>query len=61
MATVGEEGGESVEKKSPSDFLRHVIGRPVIVKLVSGITYHGILAWCVVFSFLSFFFVICIF
>jgi hypothetical protein len=34
-----------VEKKSPSDFLRHVIGRPVIVKLVSGITYHGILAW----------------
>ena len=36
---------EGVEKKSPSDFLRHVIGRPVIVKLVSGITYHGVLAW----------------
>ena len=41
---MSSEGGDSVAKKSPSDFLRHVIGRPVIVKLVSGITYHGILA-----------------
>ncbi len=28
-------------KKSPSDFLKLVIGRPVIVKLNSGTTYHG--------------------
>jgi len=34
----------SANKKSPSDFLKLVIGRPVIVKLNSGTTYHGILA-----------------
>lgn len=31
-------------KRSPSDFLKQVVGRPVIVKLNSGVTYHGILA-----------------
>merc|ERR1712070_478955 len=30
-------------KKSPSDFLKLVLGRPVIVKLNSGVTYQGIL------------------
>eukprot|EP00522_Entomoneis_paludosa_P009385 CAMPEP_0172441528 /NCGR_PEP_ID=MMETSP1065-20121228/2083_1 /TAXON_ID=265537 /ORGANISM="Amphiprora paludosa, Strain CCMP125" /LENGTH=106 /DNA_ID=CAMNT_0013190965 /DNA_START=12 /DNA_END=332 /DNA_ORIENTATION=- len=38
---------ESVEKKnarSPSDFLRNVLGRPVRVKLNSGVEYRGILA-----------------
>jgi U6 snRNA-associated Sm-like protein LSm6 len=28
-------------KKSPSDFLKQVLGRPVIVKLNSGVTYQG--------------------
>jgi hypothetical protein len=29
-------------KKSPADFLKLVLGRPVVVKLNSGITYQGI-------------------
>ena len=33
-----------MSKKSPSEFLKSVLGRPVIVKLNSGTTYHGILA-----------------
>jgi len=31
-------------QKSPSDFLKVVIGRPVVVKLNSGVIYKGILA-----------------
>ena len=31
-------------KKNPTDFLKQVIGKPVVVKLNSGITYRGILA-----------------
>jgi len=31
-------------QKSPSDFLKLVLGRPVVVKLNSGVTYKGILA-----------------
>lgn len=31
-------------KKNPTDFLKQVIGKPVIVKLNSGVTYRGILA-----------------
>jgi len=31
-------------KKTPSDFLKSVLGRPVIVKLNSGVSYRGILA-----------------
>jgi U6 snRNA-associated Sm-like protein LSm6 len=31
-------------KKNPSDFLRQVLGKPVIVQLNSGVTYRGILA-----------------
>lgn len=34
----------STLKKNPSDFLRQIIGKPVIVKLNSGVTYKGILA-----------------
>jgi U6 snRNA-associated Sm-like protein LSm6 len=30
-------------KKTPSDFLRSLIGRPVIVRLSSGVDYKGIL------------------
>lgn len=47
-----EEGGDSkavvasssVAKKNPTDFLKQVIGKPVIVKLNSGVTYRGVLA-----------------
>mmetsp|Transcript_24735 Transcript_24735/g.71147 ORF Transcript_24735/g.71147 Transcript_24735/m.71147 type:complete len:84 (+) Transcript_24735:76-327(+) len=31
-------------KKSPSDFIKTVLGRPVIVKLNNGTDYRGILA-----------------
>jgi U6 snRNA-associated Sm-like protein LSm6 len=33
-----------VAKKSPADFLKQVIGKPVLVKLHSGVSYKGILA-----------------
>ena len=32
----------SQAQKSPTDFLSNVIGRPVVVKLNSGVNYHGI-------------------
>ncbi|GBG23999.1 U6 snRNA-associated Sm-like protein LSm6 [Hondaea fermentalgiana] len=31
-------------KRSPSDFIKQVIGLPVVVKLNSGTEYHGILS-----------------
>lgn len=31
-------------KRTPADFLKSVLGRPVVVRLNSGVTYHGILA-----------------
>ena len=31
-------------KKTPSDFLKTVLGRPVVVKLNSGVDYRGVLA-----------------
>lgn len=31
-------------KRSPADFLKQVIGKPVVVKLHSGVTYKGVLA-----------------
>lgn len=34
----------TTSKRTPSDFLKGVLGRPVIVKLNSGVTYKGILA-----------------
>ena len=33
-----------VAKKSPTDFLKQVIGKPVVVKLHSGVSYKGVLA-----------------
>jgi U6 snRNA-associated Sm-like protein LSm6 len=30
-------------KQTPSDFLKQIIGRPVVVKLNSGVDYRGIL------------------
>jgi U6 snRNA-associated Sm-like protein LSm6 len=43
---IAEEGGKgsSVAKKSPTDFLKSVLGKPVVVKLNSGVDYRGILA-----------------
>lgn len=40
----GSKTSTAVAKKSPTDFLKQVIGKPVIVKLYSGVTYKGILA-----------------
>ncbi|KAI5625160.1 U6 snRNA-associated Sm-like protein LSm6 [Silurus asotus] len=34
----------SVRKQTPSDFLKQIIGRPVVVKLNSGVDYRGVLA-----------------
>lgn len=34
----------AAKKRSPSDFLKSVLGRPVRVKLNSGIEYRGVLA-----------------
>ncbi|KNB43491.1 u6 snRNA-associated sm-like protein 6 [Blastocystis sp. subtype 4] len=33
----------STEKKSPTDFVKFIYGRPVIVKLYSGLVYKGVL------------------
>ena len=33
-----------MSKKSPTDFIKTVIGRPVLVKLNTGVVYKGILA-----------------
>ncbi|KAF0287539.1 U6 snRNA-associated Sm-like protein LSm6 [Amphibalanus amphitrite] len=32
------------QKKTPNEFLKQVIGRPVVVKLNNGIDYRGVLA-----------------
>ena len=32
------------KKQTPSDFLKQIIGRPVVVKLNSGVDYRGVLA-----------------
>ncbi|MCL7039042.1 hypothetical protein MKW94_024724 [Papaver nudicaule] len=37
-------GGGSSSTKTPSDFLKSIRGRPVVVKLNSGVDYRGILA-----------------
>jgi U6 snRNA-associated Sm-like protein LSm6 len=34
----------SGQKKSPSDFLKQALGKPVVVKLNSGVDYKGVLA-----------------
>ena len=35
---------KSSKKQNPSEFLRQIIGKPVVVKLNSGIDYRGVLA-----------------
>jgi len=45
MAGVGvQQQGGAAKKKSPSDFFKIALGRPVVVKLNSGVEYRGILA-----------------
>ncbi|KAK4527135.1 hypothetical protein GAYE_SCF35G5057 [Galdieria yellowstonensis] len=34
----------TTEKRNPADFLKQVVGKPVLVKLNSGVEYRGILA-----------------
>jgi U6 snRNA-associated Sm-like protein LSm6 len=34
----------TAKKRSPSEFLKSVLGRPICVKLNSGIEYRGVLA-----------------
>ncbi|KAI3813365.1 hypothetical protein L1987_18087 [Smallanthus sonchifolius] len=41
--TIAAEKGSSTTK-TPSDFLKSIRGRPVVVKLNSGVDYRGILA-----------------
>ncbi|WVZ85340.1 hypothetical protein U9M48_032279 [Paspalum notatum var. saurae] len=40
----GGGGGAGGAVKTPSDFLKSIRGRPVVVKLNSGVDYRGILA-----------------
>ena len=35
---------EVAEKKNPTEFLKQVIGKSVVVKLNTGVTYKGVLA-----------------
>ncbi|MBA0801254.1 hypothetical protein Gohar_011630 [Gossypium harknessii] len=42
MSGAGEKG--STTTKTPADFLKSIRGRPVVVKLNSGVDYRGILA-----------------
>ena len=35
---------KTTKKQNPSEFLRQIIGKPVVVKLNSGVDYRGILA-----------------
>ena len=42
MADAGADGEEK-NKRTPSEFLKQVLGRPVVVKLNSGVDYRGML------------------
>lgn len=41
MSTGGEKGGSGGLVKTPADFLKSIRGRPVVVKLNSGVDYRG--------------------
>ncbi|KAJ4968775.1 hypothetical protein NE237_015476 [Protea cynaroides] len=41
---AGGEKGSMTSTKTPADFLKSIRGRPVVVKLNSGVDYRGILA-----------------
>ena len=40
-AAGGDGGGGGSDKRTPSEFLKNVLGRPVVVKLNSGVDYRG--------------------
>ena len=44
MEEVAEKSNGGEKKKTPADFLKQVVGRPVIVKLNTGESYKGVLA-----------------
>jgi len=44
MAAQADAAPSTASKYQPSDFLKAVLGRPVIVKLNSGVAYRGVLA-----------------
>lgn len=41
---MSDASSQQSQKKTPTDFLKSVLGRPVIVKLNNGVEYKGILA-----------------
>ncbi|KAJ7395832.1 hypothetical protein BTVI_151033 [Pitangus sulphuratus] len=43
-SSLPEKTKMSLRKQTPSDFLKQIIGRPVVVKLNSGVDYRGVLA-----------------
>lgn len=43
-AAAPDAASNRTAKRSPADFLKQVIGKPVMVKLHSGVTYRGVLA-----------------
>ena len=40
-ASAAASSSVSVTKKSPSDYLKSLVGRPVVVRLTSGVDYRG--------------------
>ncbi|KAK1307037.1 hypothetical protein QJS10_CPA10g01633 [Acorus calamus] len=44
MSSGGEKAASGGSVKTPADFLKSIRGRPVVVKLNSGVDYRGILA-----------------
>mmetsp|Transcript_17686 Transcript_17686/g.25822 ORF Transcript_17686/g.25822 Transcript_17686/m.25822 type:complete len:106 (-) Transcript_17686:261-578(-) len=43
-AGTGSVSAGAAQKKSPSEFLKNVLGKAVVVKLNSGVDYRGVLA-----------------
>lgn len=43
-STTAASAGTASNKKTPSTFLQSILGRPVLVKLNSGVCYRGVLA-----------------
>ncbi|KAJ2687508.1 U4/U6-U5 snRNP complex subunit lsm6 [Coemansia spiralis] len=44
MSEQQQQSATAVAKKTPTDFLNHILGRRVFVRLNSGIDYRGVLA-----------------
>ena len=60
ISCFGSSNSDMSRKQTPSDFLKQIIGRPVVVKLNNGVDYRGkralflvectlIVSWCVTF------------